>query len=85
MTETETETAAREIYRRVADMRWLSRVLIALAAALIRGIVLHWPGLTGGIACGQVWAEIMAANERRETGVSRETAGRAGAPGARPC
>lgn len=69
------ETAARAIYAGVAGMRWHSRALVRLAAILIRRIVLHWPGLTGGIACGQVWAEIDLASTRHTARVSRETAG----------
>lgn len=64
--------AVRDIYARIARMRPWSRIAVGSAAWLIRRVVLSWPGLSGAIACAQVWAEIEASAERR---VSPETRG----------
>lgn len=77
--------SAREVYAGIAGMRRSSRFLVALAAALMRRIVLHWPGLTGGIACGQVWAELEAATEAHEARLARFPGNARTAQGTRSC
>ena len=58
----------------IAGMRPRGRLLVGLAAAVVRRIVLHWPGYTGAIAVGLVFTEIQTAVTPR---VPRETAARA--------